>query len=80
MKVIYDDEKDHFREGAKDAVELIRTPADAERMKRTIVAVSQQRVAMRDEMFRHPIPKAALEAFIRGVQADIERGTFVEPA
>lgn len=80
MNVIYVDERDHFREAAQDAVALIRTPEDLARMKAGIVAVSQQRVAMRSEMFGHPLPPAMLEAFIGRVRGDVEAGTFVEPA
>ncbi len=70
MQVIYDDEKDHFNEGAEESAELIRSEADLERMKAAIVAVSRQRVAMRQEMFKYPMTDAEVEAFIERVKAE----------
>jgi hypothetical protein len=64
MQTIYDDERDHFEEAAKEAEALIRSPEDAQRMKEAIVAVSRQRVAMRNEMFRHPMSEAEIDAFL----------------
>jgi hypothetical protein len=64
MQIIYDDEKDHFREGAREAAELIRTREDAERMKGAIRDVSRQRVSMRLEMFRSPMSEADADAFV----------------
>jgi hypothetical protein len=70
MQVIYDDEKDHFNEGAEESAELIRTPDDLERMKAAIVAVSRQRVAMRQEMFGYPMTEAEVEGFIGRVKSE----------
>jgi hypothetical protein len=70
MQVIYDDEKDHFNEGAEESAHLIRSREDLERMKAAIVAVSRQRVAMRMEMFGRPMSDAALQAFIERVRAE----------
>ena len=64
MQIIYDDEKDHFREGARESAELIKTREDAERMKTGIRDVSRQRVSMRLEMFRSPMSEAEADAFI----------------
>ncbi len=72
MKIIYDDEKDHFREGARESAELISTRADAERMKATIRDVSRQRVAMRLEMFRNPMTQSEADAFIARLQSEID--------
>lgn len=79
MGVIYADERDHFREGARECAALIGSPADLARMQAGIVAVSRQRVAMRSEMFGHPVPPAELEAFIAGVADAVAKGEFVEP-
>jgi hypothetical protein len=76
MKTIYDDEKDHFREGAREAAELLATREDVERMKAAIADVSRQRVAMRLEMFKNPMSPQETEAFIARVRADVEAGTF----
>jgi hypothetical protein len=64
MKVIYDDEKDHYAEMASEAARLIKTKADLARMSEGVRAVSLQRVAMRNEMFRFPMTPAQLDAFI----------------
>ena len=78
MQVIYDDERDHFREGAKHAAGLIRSDADLARMKAGIVAVSAQRVAMRSEMFGQPVPQAELDAFIAGIRERVARGDLLD--
>lgn len=64
MRIIYDDEKDHYVEMAKEAVALIETDGDLRRMKDAIRAVSAQRVDMRAEMFRDAMTKSEIEAFI----------------
>lgn len=75
MQIIYDDEKDHFNEGAEESAGLIKSGADLERMKAAIVAVSRQRVAMRQEMFKHPMTSQAVEAFIEKVKSQSQPAT-----
>jgi hypothetical protein len=64
MQTIYDDEKDHYLEQAKEAVRLIGAPADLERMKAAIRAISRQRVKMRQEMFRGAMTDTEIDAFL----------------
>jgi hypothetical protein len=64
MKVIWDDEKDHYIEQAKIAAKLVKTKADRDKMVAAIIAVSNQRVWMRNEMFRAPMTRDELVAFI----------------
>jgi hypothetical protein len=64
MQVIYDDEKDHYVEMAKEAVGLIENDDDLARMTGAIRAISDQRVWMRNEMFRAPMTRAEIAAFI----------------
>ncbi len=64
MKVIWDDEKDHYIEQAKIATKLIKTKQDMTAMQKAMVDVSTQRVWMRNEMFRDPMTPAEIEAFI----------------
>ena len=64
MKVIYTDEKDHFIEAAKESAELIKSRTDAETVKKTIIDVSRQRVAMRLDMFKYPMTESEIETFI----------------
>jgi len=66
MKVIYDDEKDHYKVMARDAVALIANDADLERMTDAIRAISAQRVWMRHEMFPNAMTRDEVEAFIAG--------------
>jgi len=69
MKIIYDDEKDHFREGARESAELVRHAEDAAQMKAAICDVSRQRVSMRLEMFRSKLTEADADAFIARLQS-----------
>ena len=64
MRVIYDDEKDHYVEMSKEAVRLIENDGDLARMTDAIRAISAQRVRMRGEMFRAPMTRDEIAAFI----------------
>ena len=64
MKVIWNDEKDHYIEQAKIAARLIKTKKDMAAMQKAMIDVSAQRVWMRNEMFREPMTVAEIEAFI----------------
>ncbi len=72
MKVIYDDEEDHYQEQAREAVDLIGSDADLERIMDTIRAVSRQRVNMRNEMFRNAMTEDEIETFIAAKAEEIE--------
>lgn len=64
MQVIYEDERDHYKEMAKVAVALIDTGDDLRRMTDAIRAISRQRMMMRHEMFPGAMTDAELEAFV----------------
>ncbi len=64
MRVIYDDERDHYKEMAKEAVSLIKSDDDLRRMTDAIRAISRQRMMMRHEMFRGAMTEAELETFV----------------
>ena len=64
MKVIWDDEKDHYIEQAKIATKLIKTKKDMTAMQQAMIDVSLQRVWMRNEMFGEPMTPKELETFI----------------
>ena len=64
MKIIYDDEEDHYQEQAKAAVDLIASDRDLNRMQDAVRAISRQRVNMRNEMFRDPMTETEIENFI----------------
>ena len=55
MEVIYQDEKNHYKEAAGEAAQAVAGPQDLQRMKKAIREISQQRVYMRNEMFREPL-------------------------
>ncbi len=64
MKVIWDDEKDHYLEQGKIAAKLVKSKKDLDKMTKAIAEVSEQRVWMRNEMFREPMTRDELQRFI----------------
>ena len=55
MEVVYQDEKNHYKEAAKEAARAVRNKQDLARMKKAVHEVSLQRVYMRNEMFKEPL-------------------------
>jgi hypothetical protein len=55
MEVVYQDEKNHYKEAAREAARAVRNNQDLARMKKAICEVSLQRVHMRNEMFKKPL-------------------------
>lgn len=55
MEVVYQDEKNHYKEAAGEAARAVGSKADLARMKKAIREVSLQRVHMRNEMFKEPL-------------------------
>ena len=81
MQVIYDDERDHYKEMAREAVSLIGGEDDLARMTGAIRAISAQRVSMRREMFRGAMTEDETQAFVEAAQrafaggeADLDEG------
>ncbi len=70
MRVIYDDERDHYKEMAKEAVGLIETDDDLRRMTAAIGAISRQRMMMRHEMFPGAMTEAELETLVAEYRRD----------
>ncbi len=64
MQTIFDDEEDHYRVQAQEAIRHIKTEDDLIHMTDAIRAVSLQRVCMRAEMFRDTMTDAEIDAFI----------------
>lgn len=77
MKVIYEDERDHFHEAALQASAAIRSDADLARIVAAIVDVSSHRVEMRREMFRNAMTPREIDAFINRIKMEIAGGTFI---
>lgn len=55
MEVVYRDEKNHYKEAAREAAGAVRTRQDLQRMKKAVRQVSLQRIYMRNEMFKEPL-------------------------
>ena len=55
MEVVYQDEKNHYKEAAREAARAVGGRPDLARMKKAICEVSLQRVYMRNEMFKQPL-------------------------
>ena len=55
MEVIYQDEKNHYKEAAREAARVLQNERDLARMKKAVHEVSLQRVYMRNEMFKEPL-------------------------
>jgi hypothetical protein len=55
MAVVYRDEKNHYREAAREAAGAVKTKQDLARMKKTVREVSLHRIYMRNEMFKEPL-------------------------
>ncbi len=64
MRVIWNDEKQHYLVQAKEAAGIVKTSNDMKIMKSAIVDVSLQRVWMRNEMFMEPMAKKEIENFL----------------
>jgi len=64
MKVIWEDEKDHYMEQANIAAKMIKNKKQLEEMKKAVVDVSLQRVWMRNEMFKNPMTTDEVENYI----------------
>jgi hypothetical protein len=55
MEVVYRDEKNHYKEAAREAAGAVKTKQDMARMKKAVQEVSLQRIYMRNEMFKEPL-------------------------
>ena len=55
MAVIYRDEKNHYKEAAREAADAVQNKQDLARMKKAVQEVSLQRIHMRNEMFKAPL-------------------------
>jgi hypothetical protein len=61
MEVVYQDEKHHYKEAAREAASAVRNKKDLARMKKAVYEVSRQRVYMRNEMFKEPLTASEIE-------------------
>ena len=75
MKVIWEDEKDHYMVQANIAAKMIKNKTDLEKMKKAMIEVSLQRVWMRNEMFQNPMTNGEIESYIARRQQSIEKRT-----
>jgi len=65
MEVIYQDEKHHYKEAAREAARTVKRPQDLRRMQKAIREISRQRVAMRNEMFREPLTDQEIKNWLK---------------
>jgi hypothetical protein len=63
MEVIYQDEKNHYKEAVREAAQVIKKREDLQQMKRVIREISRQRVYMRNEMFREPLTNQEIRSW-----------------
>jgi hypothetical protein len=64
MDVVYQDERNHYKQAAKEAAKAIRNQKDLLRMKKAIGEVSLQRVYMRNEMFKEPLTGTEIKKYL----------------
>lgn len=79
MKIIYDDERDHFREAAQQALAVLQSDEDLAQIVLGISEVSAARVEMRREMFRNAMTSDEIAGFIASIREQIAAGTFTPP-
>ena len=61
MEVVYQDERNHYKEAAREAARAVRNKQDLARMKKAVQQVSIQRVYMRNEMFKEQLTSSEIE-------------------
>jgi hypothetical protein len=61
MDVVYRDEKNHYKEAAREAALAVQTKQELARMKKAVREVSLQRVYMRNEMFKEPLTSGEIK-------------------
>jgi hypothetical protein len=64
MEVVYQDEKNHYKEAAREAARAVRNKRDLARMKKAVHEVSLQRVYMRNEMFKEPLTSNQIKKLV----------------
>lgn len=64
MGVIYEDEKNHCKEAAREAARVVRNQQDLARMKKAVREASLQRVYMRNEMFKEPLTNNEIKSIL----------------
>jgi hypothetical protein len=65
MEIIYQDEKNHYKEAAREAAQAVKNRQELQRMKKAIREISQQRVYMRNEMFREPLTTQEIRTWLK---------------
>jgi hypothetical protein len=70
MEVVYRDEKNHYREAAREAARAVQSAHDLARMKNAVREVSLQRVYMRNEMFKEPLTIGEIKTRLSACMAD----------
>jgi hypothetical protein len=64
MEVVYQDEKNHYKNAAREAAQAVATKQDLTGMKNAVHEISLQRVYMRNEMFKERLTSAEIDSCI----------------
>ena len=64
MEVVYQDEKNHYRDAAREAAHAVHNKQELARMKKAVRQVSLQRVYMRNEMFSEPLSSDQIDKYL----------------
>jgi len=64
MEVVYHDEKNHYKEAAREAAGAVRNKPELARMKNAVQEVSLQRLYMRNEMFKEPLTSDEIKSCV----------------
>jgi hypothetical protein len=62
MEVVYRDERNHYKEAAREAAGAVRSKQDLARMRKAVQEVSLQRIYMRNEMFKEPLTRDEIKS------------------
>jgi hypothetical protein len=65
MEVVYRDERNHYKEAAREAARAVRNRQELARMEKAVHEMSRQRVYMRNEMFKKPLTSNEIENYLR---------------
>jgi hypothetical protein len=64
MEVVYQDEKNHYKEAAREAARAVNNKQDLARMKKAVHEVSLQRLYMRNEMFKETLTSNEIKSCV----------------
>ena len=72
-EVVYQDEKNHYKEAAKQAARGVRNRQGRSRMRKAVQEISLQRVYMRNEVFKEPLTSDEIDVCLACIRDRVER-------